>query len=457
MKDTRKRSLIHLLTLALLGCGTAGAQNFALSISNSPATAMVGGMLTYTINVTNLTASGNAVVTNFLPTSVEYVGASNGFLAGTVSNSAGQVIFGLGPVFTAGDFATLTVSVIPTSTTPLTNVAEASLQGSSFFVAATNVTSVGNQGSSLGLGISGPSSAVLANDWMTYSVSVTNTESQSAGGVVLTNTLPANTGLISVSPAAPFTQSNGVMVFNLGTLQAGAGETLFFTVQPTNSGTLAFMADAGANFASNVVAVTNITVFPFTAGELLATNSSAMAYNPQNGLMEQTIGLANIGTNAVAAARVVVSGLTNLLYDAVGTNNGNPFVGYDAALNPGQGVSLLMQYYVPTRLPITVSNSAYTAVPVPSVNLQPPSGAPFNITLMTNLPNGSILIEFQSIPGRSYTILYSDNAQMTNAMAAQPDIIAPADRTQWIDSGPPNTVSAPPSPGSRFYSVLLNP
>ena len=73
------------------------------------------------------------------------------------------------------------------------------------------------------------------------------------------------------------------------------------------------------------------------------------------------------------------------------------------------------------------------------------------------LPDGRLLIEFQSIPGRNYTILYADNPQMTNALAAQPVVIAPADRVQWLDGGPPGTVSAPTNVSSRFYSVLLNP
>ena len=94
---------------------------------------------------------------------------------------------------------------------------------------------------------------------------------------------------------------------------------------------------------------------------------------------------------------------------------------------------------------------------MPAPNLLPPLGTPFAITLVTNLPGGRLLIEFQSIPGRSYTILYADNPQMTNALAAQPIVVAPADRVQWIDDGPPVTVSAPTNASSRFYSVLLNP
>ena len=36
-------------------------------------------------------------------------------------------------------------------------------------------------------------------------------------------------------------------------------------------------------------------------------------------------------------------------------------------------------------------------------------------------------------------------------------VIAPAAFTEWIDYGPPGTVSAPSVAGNRFYRVFLNP
>ena len=450
--------VLFLLLLALLDCGRAAAQNFGLSVSNSPNPVFVGEPLTYTITVTNSFSSGNVIVTNFLSPSVQFVSASDTFFGGTITTIPGQVIFGLGFTFSPGNVATLTVNVIPTNSGPLNDVVTVGTQGANDSVTVSNFNFAANPVANLGITITGPSVAVLANDWMTYSVAVTNTGSNTANNVVLSNTLPPGVGLIGVTPATPpFTVSSNVMVFNLGALSAGAADTFSFTVQPTNSGTNIFMAGAIADHATNITASTNIIVLPFDTSQLVAVNFSGMTYNPQNGLMEKTMQLSDIGTNTVAGARVIVSGLTNQLYNAVGTNNGNPFVQYGGTLAPGQSVNLLMEYFVPTRLPINVPNSAYAAVPVPAPNLSPPPGTPFAITLVTNLPGGRLLIEFQSIPGRSYTILYADNPQMTNALAAQPVVIAPADRVQWIDDGPPVTVSAPTNVSSRFYSVLLNP
>jgi len=90
--------------------------------------------------------------------------------------------------------------------------------------------------------------------------------------------------------------------------------------------------------------------------------------------------------------------------------------------------------------------------------LAPPAGTPLpapapRIVILS--PN-RILIEFPSNPGTTYTVLYRNNSILSNEMAAQPSIVAPADRVQWIDNGPPKTVSGPASVSSRFYRVIQN-
>jgi hypothetical protein len=179
--------------------------------------------------------------------------------------------------------------------------------------------------------------------------------------------------------------------------------------------------------------------------------------NPQTGLLEQTIGLSNIGTSAVESAHVIVTGLTNRLYNAAGTNNGSPFAAYTAPLEPGESVTLLLEYYVPSRKTFPVPDSAYIAVGAPMPNLQVTNAPGIDITRTFALTNGSILIEFSSIPGRTYTIYYSSNMNFEEALMAQPPVVAPANQTQWIDDGPPKTISAPPDSPSRFYRVYLNP
>ena len=66
------------------------------------------------------------------------------------------------------------------------------------------------------------------------------------------------------------------------------------------------------------------------------------------------------------------------------------------------------------------------------------------------------MIEFATIPGRIYTVLYSSTMNGP-WKAATPSITANATRTQWYDDGPPKTESKPFSNGSRCYAVLLAP
>jgi hypothetical protein len=210
---------------------------------------------------------------------------------------------------------------------------------------------------------------------------------------------------------------------------------------------------------ANNSASANITVITYLPGTLLAVTNSAQIVNHQNGLIEQSILLSNVGTNSIAAARVVVAGLTNRLFNAVGTNSGSPFVIYGAPLATNQSVTLRLQYFPRNPFPFTNGQLNAFAVPVP--NWTPPAitttSTNLNITRLVTLTNGDTLIEWPAITNRNYTVVYSDNILFSNAMIAPPAIVAPANEVQWIDYGPPTTVSAPTNASARFYRVFLNP
>jgi hypothetical protein len=81
------------------------------------------------------------------------------------------------------------------------------------------------------------------------------------------------------------------------------------------------------------------------------------------------------------------------------------------------------------------------------------SGTIMNISRMIVLSNGSVLVEFSTIPGQIYAIQYSSD--MVTWRTAVPAITAPANRVQWIDSGPPKTDSNPAQQPARYYRVVL--
>ena len=264
----------------------------------------------------------------------------------------------------------------------------------------------------------------------------------------------------STCPTGCFTvgEPNGnLLTIKLAQLNSGSPTNYRVNIQPTNAGTFQFSAGISASgladpSPANNIATNSLTVGDFPPGDLIATVVSAQTYNPQTGLMEQTIRLSNTGSNSVASARVIVQGLTNRLYNAVGTNNGSPFVIYAQALEPGESVDLLLEYFVPTRLP--VPDPTLTAVAVPEFDPTGPQGVPPDI-LRVDFAPGRVLVEFNSVPGRSYSVQYSEEGSFTNTLTALPPITANANRTQWIDSGPPKTISIPGA--SRFYRVIQNP
>jgi uncharacterized repeat protein (TIGR01451 family) len=311
----------------------------------------------------------------------------------------------------------------------------------------------------LGVTLVPPTGGALVGDLVAYSMTVTNRGPGGATNFTLSSPLSTNLQLVSVTPSNQVSFTNNSLVFNFASLASNDSATFQVAVQPTNAGTVALSATVGGagvldTNAANNTATNSFAVGNVAEGILTAVVVTAQVYNPQTGLMQQTVRLTNAGTNDVAAARVVVAGLTNRLFNAVGTNAGSPFVVFAGGLLVGASVDLVLEYFVPTRVP--VPDPTLTAVAVPAVMLTPPATEAPNLTKIIDLGGGTMLIEFASLPGRRYTVVYSDDVSFSNAAPAQPVIIAPADRTQWIDDGPPKTVSRATN-GMRFYRVFLNP
>jgi len=474
MKIFSSLRMFALLALGLMiAVSRLEAQGVGLLLGASANSIGVSNTLTYTVIVTNLTgASQTFTVTNTLTgTSLQFSTPPTA-TQGTNVISGSNVVFALGAIATNGT-ALMNVPVVPTSTGFITNTVLVATNGvfavgEYIFVQVTNTA----LGADVAVAIAGPASAVFTNDWMVYGVNVTNLGPGTVSGVFLTNTLPTGVGYIGVSPSSPAPSRVGSnVIFNLGTLTNGAFRNFLLTVQPTNAGVLPFVSVVSTNNSAfdpnpaNNLASNNITVLSYFPGQLTAVTNSAQVYNSQNGLVEQFILVSNVGTNPVAAVRVVVTGLTNQLFNAVGTNNGSPFVVYAATLDTNQIVNLLLQFFAMNYFQLSNSQLHAFAVSVP--DLTPPAAAAVstnvNITRIIKLTNGSpliigsMLIEFPSLTNRTYTVVYNNDLSSTNWLIAPPSIIAPANQTQWIDYGPPTTVSAPPNSSNRFYRVFLNP
>jgi hypothetical protein len=150
-----------------------------------------------------------------------------------------------------------------------------------------------------------------------------------------------------------------------------------------------------------------------------------------------------------------------VLYNASGTNASNtfgvnaPYAQYNSSLNPSQTVTFTLEFYNPYRLAFTNSLDAEAINNPQNLGTNASGATPITRVFMdTRTAPPRFVIEFATIPGNSYTIIYSDDNMVTWKVAT-PTITAGSTSTQWYDDGPPET-DTPPSNG-RFYAIIANP
>jgi hypothetical protein len=299
---------------------------------------------------------------------------------------------------------------------------------------------------------------------LTYTITVTNLGPSTATGVAVSDSLPTNVTFISSTGGGVDTA--GTVTWSIGSLTNGQTTNVTVTLSAPTSGTFTNSASGSSTSfdpnpannngsAGNAQVTTTVVAVP-QFGILAGTN----VLNPQTGLFEEHVVVTNTGFATVLGVQLYVDGLRSgvQLYNASGTNAGRPYVQYNASLNPGQTVGFLLQFFVPDRQPFTNSLSA-VAITNPVTLLTNNAGAtPITRVFMDTRTTGQprFVIEFTSVPGKTYTIIYSDD-HGTTWKAATPSVTAGSNSTQWYDDGPPETDSPPASISSRFYGIIANP
>lgn len=181
------------------------------------------------------------------------------------------------------------------------------------------------------------------------------------------------------------------------------------------------------------------------------TLTGEITVNAQTGLLDQAVTFTNNTGLPLDGFRLFVTGLPEgvVLWNAHGMIDGVPYIDYFGTLQPGESVVLLLEYFRPSRDPGLS----------PGFNVQPAAGtlpqagqdAPLNLNLrVLRLDRNGLLIEFLTDASKSYLVEYSDNMQ--DWFVSQPPIQGTGQRVQWIDTGPPKTMSFPA--GARFYRIV---
>jgi uncharacterized repeat protein (TIGR01451 family) len=310
--------------------------------------------------------------------------------------------------------------------------------------------------------LSGPS-YVTVGDSFTYTITLTNGGPSTASNVVVSNNLPVGLTFASASGSGVF--SNNIVTWPmLAAFANGATTNFTLTVSASSTGQFTNIASASSttfdpNPTNNAGSSLVLQVLPAASSAQFGWFQGPAVLNPQTGLYEEPVIVTNTGAATVAGVRLYVGGLRSgvTLYNATGTTNGTPYVEYDASLNPVSTVTFTLEFYDANRLAFT---NTLTAVEIPFTSL--PSAGTNGVAVTTEFMDTRIVgdtrfaIEFPTVPGKSYTILYSTNINAAAWNIATPAVTANANITQWYDDGPPKTISSPMSVNSRFYRVIQN-
>jgi poly(beta-D-mannuronate) lyase len=442
------------------------AQADVAATCSGPTNVAAGASIDYSAMVINLgpSVASNVVVRDTLPAAATFVSADAG---GTMSN--GAVFWPAITMLPIGGTANFSATVTAPTAGKLTNVVastsstpdpDASNNNGSAS-AARVITFVGTPVVQADLAVftAGPPTSMPGSN-LNYTITVTNLGPSAAANVTVNDFLPSNVVYVGSSDGGSF--SNGEVSWPVVSSLAD-NTSKDFTVTVT--------APAEGSF-TNRAAATSTTTDPNPANnDGTSTNSqtvtidvvqgqygvfvSAIALNPETGLFEQSVTVTNISLFVIPAMRLYVDGLRSgvQLYNASGTDAGQPYAQYILPLNPNQTVTFLLEIYVPDRGSFTDTLQVQAVVPAATRNVS--GGFPANRVFLDSASPGGprIVVEFNTIPGHIYTVIYSDDG-MTTWKAATPAITATSTVTQWHDNGPPVTVSKPVSMGSRDYRVI---
>ena len=284
--------------------------------------------------------------------------------------------------------------------------------------------------------------AVGTNTSLTFTITNSGNANLTGLGITIDGTNSAMF-IVTTNPTAP--------------VIPGGSTTFTVRFAPVSAGlqTAALhIANNTTNNPFNIIITGTGTGGVTSSTNVFVTGISSITLNPQTGLFEQTVQFYNNSTNTIAAVRLLILSLPNdvQVYNASGFTNGIPYLQYNLPLAPAATVSFVVEYYSADRPTNWFSQPVFFVQETALASVPNPTGTVLAIHSDLQLGTNRFLIEFTATPGQRYVVQYSSD--LTNWQTAVPTIIAPANRVQWYDDGPPKTESKPTTVGSRFYRVI---
>ena len=143
--------------------------------------------------------------------------------------------------------------------------------------------------------------------------------------------------------------------------------------------------------------------------------------------------------------------------------DGTPYIQYTQTLagvgEAGNSVELVVEFKrdsgiafdTPDYVVIEVITENEEITEVTDNNTAGESGSA--VTRMDVLANGDFMIEFNTVIGNVYAIEYSEDLESWTRVL--PLYTANVEKTQWVDNGPPKTISHPSSVSRRLYRIVM--
>lgn len=215
--------------------------DMGVTVTANPSPVADGQNLTYTVVATNngpSTATG-ITISDVLPSNVTFVSATDN-AGGTPAQSAGSVTDAIASLASGGS-VTLSIVVTTTSATAASITDNASVSAttpdSNTSNDSSSVTTAVTPVTDLQVGMTATPSSVGAGQNVTYNITAKNNGPSQATGVTLTDLLPANVSVVSVTASQGTTsQTSTSVIASLGALGPNVSATLQIVVMttPTN-------------------------------------------------------------------------------------------------------------------------------------------------------------------------------------------------------------------------------
>ena len=467
------------------------ASDLAVGLAAAPNPALVGGVLTYSVSVTNFgpVAASGVTVATVLPPSVGYISGlpSQGYVTLQPGNVAVCNFGALG----VNRRATATLQVVPGTQGTVTATATATANQNDPLPnnnTASVSTAVG-PAADLEVSLLDVPNPVVKQGQLSYKISVINHGPSTASSVVLNGSLASGLTVTSNSVSqGSLSISNGTTLFgNLGSLPNGATVTAWVFVKPTVTGTARTTVsvaspEADPNPANNIASAATVVADPFVA--ILPAGASLLAesFTPANGAIDigETVTLSlrlanrgNVGVTNLWATLLAGNGVSQIVqakrlygnlapsdtleqsftFTATGTNGGTVTATLQLSTDGGYSTTASYVFALPNL--VTFANTNLITIPDSG------PATPYPSAIQVAGVSGQVSKVTATLTGLSHTYPHDVNVLLVGPSGASTVLMAHvADQTKNLSDVTLTFDDAAPAPlpaASDIFSSTWQP